>query len=80
MRSSGSCSSPNNGTIVTSYFDVGQSRSVPWHRRTHAARLLDDLRDPDRSWTGIVVGEGTRCWFDICSRKMQGEMHRKAMA
>ncbi|MFF2084066.1 recombinase family protein [Nocardia sp. NPDC058176] len=52
-----------NGTITTSYFDVGQSRSVPWHRRTHAARLLEDLRDPDRGWTGIVVGEGTRCWF-----------------
>ncbi|WP_218716153.1 recombinase family protein [Nocardia sp. MH4] len=52
-----------NGRIVTSYFDVGQSRSVPWHRRTEAAKLLDDLRNPDRGWTGIVVGEGTRCWF-----------------
>lgn len=36
---------------------------MPWHRRTHAARLLEDLRDPDRGWSGIVVGEGTRCWF-----------------
>ncbi|MGW5452326.1 recombinase family protein [Nocardia sp. NPDC003979] len=52
-----------SGQIVKSYFDVGQSRSVPWHRRTHAARLLEDLRDPQRGWTGIVVGEGTRCWF-----------------
>ncbi|MEU4412525.1 recombinase family protein [Nocardia salmonicida] len=52
-----------DGTIVTSYFDIGQSRSVPWHRRTHANRLLEDLRNPDRGWTGIVVGEGTRCWF-----------------
>ncbi|WP_328663150.1 recombinase family protein [Nocardia salmonicida] len=52
-----------DGTIVTSYFDICQSRSVPWHRRTHANRLLEDLRNPDRGWTGIVVGEGTRCWF-----------------
>ncbi|MEV6360479.1 recombinase family protein [Nocardia asteroides] len=52
-----------DGKIVTSYFDVGQSRSVPWHRRTHANQLLEDLRNPDRGWTGIVVGEGTRCWF-----------------
>ncbi|MFG1770700.1 recombinase family protein [Nocardia salmonicida] len=52
-----------DGKIVTSYFDIGQSRSVPWHRRTHANRLLEDLRNPDRGWTGIVVGEGTRCWF-----------------
>lgn len=37
-----------DGTIVTSYFDIGQSRSVPWHRRTHANRLLEDLRNPDR--------------------------------
>ncbi|MFI8975158.1 recombinase family protein [Nocardia asteroides] len=52
-----------NGRIVKSYFDIGQSRSVPWHRRTEAAKLLDDLRDPGRGWAGIVVGEGTRCWF-----------------
>ncbi|GGN66368.1 recombinase family protein [Nocardia rhizosphaerihabitans] len=52
-----------SGRIVKSYFDIGQSRSVPWHRRTEAAKLLDDLRDPGRGWAGIVVGEGTRCWF-----------------
>ncbi|MFD4407710.1 recombinase family protein [Nocardia sp. NPDC058499] len=49
--------------IVASYFDVGLSRSVPWHRREHAARLLADLKDPARGWSAIVVGEGTRCWF-----------------
>ncbi|GGN78753.1 hypothetical protein GCM10011610_26630 [Nocardia rhizosphaerihabitans] len=48
---------------MKSYFDIGQSRSVPWHRRTEAAKLLDDLRNPGRGWAGIVVGEGTRCWF-----------------
>ncbi|MBH0779380.1 recombinase family protein [Nocardia bovistercoris] len=51
------------GTIVTSYFDVGQSRSVPWHRRTEAGRLLTDMKNPKRGWTAVVVGEGTRCWF-----------------
>ncbi|WP_280429588.1 recombinase family protein [Nocardia brasiliensis] len=51
------------GTIVESYFDIGQSRSVPWDRRTEAARLLAALRNPNRGWSGIVVGEGTRCWF-----------------
>lgn len=49
--------------IVESYFDVGQSRSVPWHRREHGARLLADLKNPARGWSAIVVGEGTRCWF-----------------
>ncbi len=51
------------GRIAESYFDTGQSRSVPWHRRQHGARLLDDLRKPDRGWSAIVVGEGQRCWF-----------------
>ncbi|MFF3224057.1 recombinase family protein [Nocardia suismassiliense] len=51
------------GSIIASYFDVGQSRSVPWHRRTQAAQLLADLKNPNRGWTAIVVGEGTRCWF-----------------
>jgi DNA invertase Pin-like site-specific DNA recombinase len=51
------------GTVVAEYFDVGQSRSVPWERRTQAARLLGELKNPDRGWDAVVVGEGTRCWF-----------------
>ena len=27
------------------------------------SRLLAALKDRDRGWTGVVVGEGTRCWF-----------------
>ncbi|WP_433621041.1 recombinase family protein [Nocardia sp. CA-120079] len=50
-------------SIIEDYFDIGQSRSVPWHRRKEAARLLADLKNPARGWTAIVVGEGTRCWF-----------------
>lgn len=25
--------------------------------------MLAALKDPRRTWTGVVVGEGTRCWF-----------------
>src|SRR4051794_29606425 len=51
------------GEIVEDFFDIGQSRSVPWERRTEGARLLAALKDPGRTWNAVVVGEGTRCWF-----------------
>ncbi|MGW5740816.1 recombinase family protein [Amycolatopsis sp. NPDC003861] len=54
---------PLGGQVVEEYFDIGQSRSVPWHRRPEAGRLLDELRATTRRWTAVVVGEGTRCWF-----------------
>ncbi|MER7010346.1 recombinase family protein [Saccharopolyspora sp. NPDC000359] len=54
---------PLGGTIVAEYFDVGQSRSVPWERRREADQLLAALKDPNREWNAVVVGEGTRCWF-----------------
>ncbi|VVJ21648.1 Site-specific recombinase [Amycolatopsis camponoti] len=54
---------PLGGQVVEEYFDVGQSRSVPWHRRPEAGRLLDGLKPTTRRWTAVVGGEGTRCWF-----------------
>src|ERR1700754_3318090 len=54
---------PLGGSVTAKFFDVGQSRSVPWERRTQAAMLLAELRRPERSWSAVVVGEGTRCWF-----------------
>lgn len=54
---------PLGGRIVAKYFDIGHSRSVPWERRPESARLLAELKRPDRGWSGVVVGEGTRCWF-----------------
>lgn len=54
---------PLAGLVVAEYFDIGQSRSVPWERREAAARLLAALKDPHRGWDAVVVGEGTRCWF-----------------
>ena len=35
-----------DGEIVAEFFDIGQSRSLPWKRRPEAARLLDAFRDP----------------------------------
>jgi DNA invertase Pin-like site-specific DNA recombinase len=54
---------PRGGEIVAEFFDVGFSRSVPWERRPESARLLAELKRPDRGWSGVVVGEGTRCWY-----------------
>ena len=54
---------PLGGLVVVEFFDIGQSRSVPWDRREHAGRLLAELKQPDRGWNALVVGEGTRCWF-----------------
>jgi DNA invertase Pin-like site-specific DNA recombinase len=54
---------PRGGRIVAEFFDIGHSRSVPWERRPESARLLAELKRPDRGWQGLVVGEGTRCWF-----------------
>ncbi|MEV5540057.1 recombinase family protein [Saccharopolyspora shandongensis] len=54
---------PLGATIEAEYFDIGHSRSVPWERRSESARLLAALKDPNRGWNAVVVGEGTRCWF-----------------
>jgi len=54
---------PLGGVIVEEFFDIGQSRSLPWERRDEASRALQALKDPGRGWDGLVVGEATRCWF-----------------
>ncbi len=54
---------PLGGEIVAEYFDIGQSRSLPWERREQASLILGALKDPNRGWDGLVVGEATRCWF-----------------
>lgn len=54
---------PLGGVVAAEFFDVGQSRSVPWERRDAASQLLGALKDPNRRWNAVVVGEGTRCWF-----------------
>jgi site-specific DNA recombinase len=42
------------------FFDVGQSRSLPWKRRPEASRLLDLVPDPDRGFQAVIIGEPQR--------------------
>jgi site-specific DNA recombinase len=54
---------PTGGEIVAEYFDVGQSRSLPWKRRPEASRLLDAFRDTHRGWDAVVIGEPQRAFY-----------------
>jgi site-specific DNA recombinase len=54
---------PHGGALVAEYFDCGHSRSLPWQRRPAASRLLDALRDPDRRFAGVVIGEPQRAFY-----------------
>jgi DNA invertase Pin-like site-specific DNA recombinase len=53
---------PADGVIVAEFFDIGQSRSLPWKRRPEAAALLDALNDPARGFDAIVIGEPARAF------------------
>jgi site-specific DNA recombinase len=52
-----------HGQIVASFFDIGQSRVLPWARRPRAAALVAELADPDRGWDAVVVGEYERAFY-----------------
>jgi hypothetical protein len=52
-----------HGTIVAEFFDSGQSRMLPWARRSQAAALVAALADPDRGWDAIVIGEYERAFY-----------------
>jgi len=54
---------PAGGEIVEEFFDIGQSRSLPWKRRPEAARLLESFRDPKRGFDGVVIGEPQRAFY-----------------
>ena len=68
-RSNGRCPGPESiieptgGVIVAEFFDVGQSRSLPWKRRPEASALLEALRRPDRGFEAVVVGEPARAFY-----------------
>lgn len=51
------------GKVVAEFFDIGQSRSLPWARRPEAARLLALLSDPDRGFDAVVLGEPQRAFY-----------------
>jgi DNA invertase Pin-like site-specific DNA recombinase len=52
-----------HGEIVAEFFDVGQSRSIPWKRRPQAALLLDALKNPQRGFEAVVIGEPQRAFY-----------------
>ncbi|MGH8870672.1 MAG: recombinase family protein [Acidimicrobiia bacterium] len=54
---------PDGGEIVAEFFDVGQSRSLPWSRRPEAAKLLATIGDPDRGFDAVVIGEPQRAFY-----------------
>jgi DNA invertase Pin-like site-specific DNA recombinase len=54
---------PRGGDIVIEYFDIDKSRSIPWSRRPHAAALIEELKDPARSFDAVVIGEPHRAFY-----------------
>jgi len=56
---------PHGGVIGPQFrfFDVGQSRSLPWQRRPEASRLLASLRDPRRGFAAVAIGEPHRAFY-----------------
>ncbi len=53
----------SHGEIVTEFFDIGQSRSIPWKRRPQAALLLETLKNPNRGFDAVVIGEPQRAFY-----------------
>jgi DNA invertase Pin-like site-specific DNA recombinase len=53
---------PHGGKIVTEFFDIGQSRSLPWKRRPESLALLDAMKRKDRGFDAVVVGEPARAF------------------
>src|SRR6266536_1185657 len=54
---------PKGGVIVAEYFDIGHSRALPWQRRPQASQPLAALRDPDRGFNAVVIGEPQRAFY-----------------
>ena len=53
----------SGGEIVVEFFDIGQSRSLPWKRRPEAARLLTTFSDPLRGFDAVAIGEPQRAFY-----------------
>jgi hypothetical protein len=51
------------GDLVANYFDIGQSRSLPWKRRPQASRLLRAFSEHDRGFEAVVIGEPQRAFY-----------------
>ena len=48
--------SPHGGVLAADYFDIGQSRSLPWKRRPEASRLLADVTSRGRGFDAVARG------------------------
>lgn len=49
--------------IVTEFFDVDKSRSIPWQRRPQATALLAELKQADCGFDAVVIGEPHRAFY-----------------
>jgi site-specific DNA recombinase len=54
---------PHGGKIVTEFFDIGQSRSLPWKRRPQSLALLEAFKRSDRGFDAVVIGEPARAFY-----------------
>ncbi|WP_209241690.1 recombinase family protein [Streptomyces oryzae] len=54
---------PAGGSIVADYFDIGESRALPWKRRPRAQALLSALADRNREFNAVVIGEPQRAFY-----------------
>jgi site-specific DNA recombinase len=63
LRRSRELIEPHGADIVAAFFDVGQSRSIPWKRRPEASKLLELFPDPGRGFDAVVVGEPQRAFY-----------------
>ncbi|MFI7243391.1 recombinase family protein [Streptomyces qinglanensis] len=54
---------PAGATIVADYFDIGETRALPWKRRPRAQALLAALGDRNRDFDAVVIGEPQRAFY-----------------
>jgi site-specific DNA recombinase len=54
---------PRGGQIVAEFFDIDKSRSIPWQRRPQATALLAELKNPERGFDAVVIGEPHRAFY-----------------
>lgn len=54
---------PHGGEITKEFFDLGQSRSLPWKRRPEAAALLESFKRANRGFGAVVIGEPARAFY-----------------
>ncbi|MER7544782.1 recombinase family protein [Spirillospora sp. NPDC127506] len=63
LRRARSLIEAKGGVIVAEYFDVDKSRSIPWMRRPRAVALLDEVKDLQRNFDAVVIGEPHRAFY-----------------